>query len=172
MPGRPKLAALIRRVEEEGIDRILDRIADGEYIKDIAASYSVSRRMIYDLLHSDSDWWEGFRLARQASAAHFAEEGMEILDKAGTATSAEVAKATARAKYRQWLAEKLDRDTFGEQKTPVNVNIGIGELHLSALQSHGRMGAQPGQGELTTEGPTRSLPSPDHIEEAEAEVVS
>ncbi len=139
MASRPKLSAFCSRIEREGGHHlILDRIANGETMKSIGASYRVSRGLIYDWIkRGGEERRKGFELARKASADSHAEDGLAILDDLGGRpglSNAEVSAATARANYRRWLASVRNRHEYGEKREAgVNVNMSIGELHLAAL---------------------------------------
>lgn len=139
------LQALNQRIEnlEGGEDQVFERIAAGERIADIANSLGVSRPMLYTWRNMEphrkrrqEKWHEAMRLSAEAKA----EEGEDILDavagKVGL-TQADVSAAVARAKYKQWLAERRDPDTFGGKQDQVQVNVSIGALHLDALRRRG-----------------------------------
>lgn len=154
MAGRPVLRALNRRIQAAGGDHVvMEMIADGRTMNEIAAEFDSNRRMIYRWLHADEEREKAWNLARRAAAHALVEDGMDILDALArrqlangmpvAPESAEVQLAKARAQYRKWLASVRDRDSYGSDQGPaVNVNISAGELHLDALRRKGSAGAQ------------------------------
>ena len=62
-----------------------------------------------------------------------AEEALSIVD-APADTNVEVSRASSRAKSRMWMAEKWNRQDYGQDKG-VTLNISTGSLHLDALRA-------------------------------------
>jgi len=154
MPGRPFMAALVKRVNDEGGPAwVCDMIADGMTVREVAGALGCSRRYVYML--RDLDQWNGefkrmWDAAMKMSAEVEVEKAMadfERLDRVidvdavtgeeirRVPTQSEVGLVTGRAKFRQWLAARKDPDTFGEQNAAAQVHLNIGSLHLDALQS-------------------------------------
>jgi hypothetical protein len=138
MPGRPKLTALAKRIEDEGGDSVvLDRISDGESVAKIMKTYNLSRRMFYDWVHMDSEREKAWKAARRVGAEARVDEGRKILDDMAEPgkmpTNAEVSLANSRANWRKWEAGKADPETYGDDKAAVAVNLNIGDMHLQAL---------------------------------------
>lgn len=71
--------------------------------------------------------------ARVRASHSMAEEAVELVDNAAEFAPA-VAKASAQARSRQWMAERYNPQRFGTQKG-VSVNVSIGSLHLDALRA-------------------------------------
>ena len=133
MAGKPKMRKLEADIEERGGEQwFFDQIADGIKWADIAAELGVSRPMLYKWLQRKDGRQEALREARRLTAMSFADDGLQILDTADPRT-ANLAKA--RAAYRQWLAERFDRESFAQKaSTEVNVQIDARQLHLTAIQ--------------------------------------
>ncbi len=72
--------------------------------------------------------------ARKDSAHALAEEAKEIIEDAPTHSREELQKAQMRANVRHWMAERYDRQAFGDNKGP-NVVVQVGALHLDALRA-------------------------------------
>lgn len=72
--------------------------------------------------------------ARVRASHCMAEEAIEIVDDADETTKAGVSKALARARSRQWMAERYNPSTFGQSKG-VNVAISLPGLYLDALKA-------------------------------------
>lgn len=72
--------------------------------------------------------------ARVRASHSLAEASMQIVDDADETSKSGVAKAMARARTRQWMAERYNPSTFG-QKQQTNVAISITGLHLDALRA-------------------------------------
>jgi len=151
MVGQPIKDALIRQIDKEGGDEVvLSRVAAGERIKDIMADYGLSRTMFYQWVHANPEREQAYVIAQRLKAETLVEEAQDILDGQDTLdddgnpvpvlTSAEVKVRQDRARFRQWLASKLDRETYGEQPAvQVGVTVNAGADHLDALRHHGRM---------------------------------
>jgi hypothetical protein len=144
MPGRPKLQILEQKIRELGGDEwVFEQIADGVRPRVVAEKLGISRSFLYYWkdLRAHPQRQEKWAFAMRVSAAAKAEEGEEILDELARRpiiTAADVGLATSRAKYRQWLASSLDKETYGTQ-AGVQVQVNVGSLHLDALRVAGRV---------------------------------
>lgn len=146
MAGTPILDKLCAQIERAGgDDKIFDRVADGEPIRDIMASYGVSRTMLYHWVkRGGEERARAFTEAKKLRAHALAEDAGEILDTKGALLPAEVTLLKERANHNRWMAGKLNRDEYGD--TPavaINNNLNIGAAHLEALQNAGRPRALP-----------------------------
>jgi predicted transcriptional regulator len=124
-----------------GEDGFFALVAEGKPLAQIAKVMGVSLPAVHRWLDTDRVPLRGrLRDAKRDSAEVHAEKAGEILDEleGKAVTSAEVQLANSRSKYRQWLAGVYDRETFGDQKSQVNVQFNIGSLMLEALQVAGR----------------------------------
>lgn len=112
-----------------GLEVVLDRVANGETLRMIAADLGTTRQMLGDWLGDDVERRALYQRARAASAAVFAEHALEIADQSSeTGTS----KARLQIETRQWLAGIYSPGEFAAKPAAVNVNIG--SLHLDSLR--------------------------------------
>lgn len=147
MPGQPITAAAIARMEAYGLDRILDRIINGELMGKIADDphIAVSRPMLSRWLNGRVERVKGepgkqraaereklYREARALSAQSIVEDGLDVLDNETDPKASHLAKN--RADFRLRLAENYDRTNFAAKQSGVNINLNIGDLHLDALR--------------------------------------
>lgn len=166
MAGNPFLRLVLQRIREKGgWSPVLERVAAGESLTKIAATYGCSRHSMYKLLHKKEKLWDLFVEARRESAMALAEEGTEILDEMSrpnadgsirVVTREDIALGRERVAQRRWLAQAYDRETFGLQTPEAGMNLSVGALHLRVLMAPPTQPALP------------SGPRPDVIE---AEVI-
>jgi len=159
---REKLHAYARHVEENGGDDwVFSFVEEGHPMKTVAELTGCSSRgLLYSWIkHGGDERKNRLRAARKVSAHSLAEDAGEVLEelaKKTLLTSADVSLGSSRARYKQWLAGMRNRDEYGD-KSGVEVNISVGELHLDALRRN--------SAELT------SLVPGTEVEEAEYEVI-
>lgn len=163
MPGQPVLEEVERKLREElgGEEWVFDQLAEGRTVGQVAEDLGISRRYLYRwrdrIAHKERRralWKE----AMQMSGAAQAERGLQELetvdrDESGAhriPMSAEVQLAGSRAKYRQWLAGKLDPETYGDKG--LEMSFSFGDLHLQALQRPRELPAAVVEGEWEEEG--------------------
>jgi hypothetical protein len=135
MPGRPKLSDVSRKIEAHGgEDVVFARIANGEKIGRIAASYGASRYLMYDWRN------QGGELRRQkwdqaiaASAEALVEEAGEILDAAQPDSNAHVNLAKHKADWHMKLAG-FRNEAYSDRQQAANVTLNIGEGLVQALR--------------------------------------
>lgn len=103
---------------------------------DLSATLSVTflREQVTRYLHSIEGAEERLTRARTRSARGLAEEALDIVDKASAESREALTKAKMQADVRHWMAERYDRDAFG-QKQQTNVAISLNVLHLDALRA-------------------------------------
>lgn len=147
LPGRPITAAHIKRANAYGLDRILDRVIDGETLRVIASDplLNVSRPFLSQWLCGKVHDQRGpldqqkarsatrrglYEDARRMSAMSVVEDGRDSLDNETDPKMAQI--ANYRAAFRLKMAEVFDRERFGAAKVQVEVNIG--NMHLDALR--------------------------------------
>jgi hypothetical protein len=141
MPGMPITRASIEVIAAYGLDRILDRIANGEPLVKIAPEVGVSRPLLNGFLTGKiqvqgeptaarDQRVEAYQDAKKMAAQSMVEDAGVMLDEEKDFRMAQLAKS--RAEHRRWQAERLDRDQFGQPKQEIQVNIGV--LHLDALR--------------------------------------
>lgn len=165
MPGQPITAAAIQRLEAYGLERILDRVIDGDHLSVIASDphINVSRPMLSRWINGRIDSQGGdpgkergaqrralYLEARALSAQSLVEDGMRDLERETDPKAAHLAKS--KAEFRLRLAENYDRENFGARRkdTNVNVNVGLGQLHLDALRRRVSATVAPPVPESTT----------------------
>lgn len=133
MTGQSNMHVLEDAIEAAGgDDAIFDRIASGEMIIKLADEFGVSRGAFYRWIAKTDKRREKLREARQISASVLADEARDILE---VSTRRVIPVDRERARMRQWLAERFDRQTFGDKKDEVNVKVDIGLLHIQAMQN-------------------------------------
>jgi hypothetical protein len=161
MAGQPKTKRMLAELNalidadglahrcEDGEEYILRLIEGGASGVKISKHYGYSRQMFDVWVDSVEGRREKVKAARKAAAESHADEGAKILEELALKNelqSAEVSLAQSRAKYKQWQAEKADPQQFGQPQQQTQVNVSFGDLHMSALLSHGLVKA-------TQEGP-------------------
>lgn len=88
------------------------------------------------------DWAAARAHARKIYAEKLAMESLQLVDEEperkanGTIDNASVRRAEARARQRQWLAGKLDRQTYGDQ-VQVDMNV-HGNIDISSILAEAR----------------------------------
>jgi hypothetical protein len=169
MAGNPFLRLVLQRVREKGgWSPVLERVAAGESLTKIAATYECSRHSMYKLFHKNEKLWDLFVEARRESAMALAEEGTEILDELSrpnpdgsirVVTREDIALGRERVAQRRWLAQAYDRDTFGLQTPESGLNLSVGALHLRVLM------APPTQPALPSGSQPRAVEAEFEVEE-------
>ena len=138
------VAELERRAREidpamTAIDYVCERTAAGDTFRAIcrdlvdAIGHSLEGGTLSSWVNGNADYRMKITAARALGATNLVEEGMEILDDADESREA-VAKAKARADYRQWLASKWNRPQYGQDQAQVNVQVNMGSLLLDSLR--------------------------------------
>lgn len=114
-----------------GVDRIVERVAEGDSLKLIAEEIGISRSFLSWKVNAIPGVKERLVEARKARADKWGEEAIEIADNV-EADPNQINKARLRIDSRKWLAGVDDPDRFGTKQQ--QVNISIGGLHLDALR--------------------------------------
>lgn len=124
------------------LDYVADRIESGETIKELALDLTdtlgdvVTYARIMAVLRAEhgDDAVEARLDASRKRASHcLAEDALAIVDQE-VDSNVDVARAASRARTRQWLAEKWNRQQYGQDKG-VSLHITTGSLHLDALRA-------------------------------------
>lgn len=146
MAGHPKTHAfrgeLVRRTiaelpdkpEATTLDYVCWRLANGETLRAIAASFRVSPRLVIDVLDADHGAdarRDRFAQARELGAHQLVDEAIAISD---AASPGDANVARLRVATRQWVAERWNRREFGTDKG-ATVNVTVGALMLDALRA-------------------------------------
>lgn len=151
--GRPRQVEFNRRIAEKGAVEGLSgdewfflQIAGGRSLSEAMGQFGMSRAWFYTWLKEAPEQRRAlYAEAKRMSAEAIADEAGEVLDDLASnplATPTAVALATARSRYKQWLASKRDPEQFGERQAAVNVQLNVGALHLDALRQVGRVPAE------------------------------
>jgi len=140
MAAKPIERFVKRQIAEQGgWPRILERIASGETVADVARTVlrpdgkSISRAFLSFLLHQDPERSQLVNEARTAGADAMVDEGLNLVDSAPTDRDA-IQKAKVRADLRLRIAGLVARERWGEQKQAVNVSVNVNSLHVDALR--------------------------------------
>jgi hypothetical protein len=112
-----------------GVKDILDQIAQGRSIAELARGRNVCRAFLSEILNSPENL-SALRAARALAASAFAEETIKIADSAEPATS-QVARL--RIETRQWLAARWGREVYGERSVP-NVQLNLAQIHADTIR--------------------------------------
>ena len=138
MPGRPKRRAMIARMRAKGgWPWLLEQVASGRRIQDIANELETSRYEFYNLMNKNERIKRYYRTARMIGASARMDDALAIADgpKNGEEdTKVKVARDNLRVQFRRWLASVDDPDTFGKKEV-TDVNVTINALHLDALRA-------------------------------------
>lgn len=149
MAAKPIERYVKRQIQEQGgWPRILERIASGETVADVARTLyrtpvdpanphavrvSISRNFLSTILHADPERSKLVLSARHEGAAAMVDESLSLVDRAPVDRDS-VNKANVQAQLRLKVAGFIDRAQFGEQKQAVNVNVSVNSLHVDALR--------------------------------------
>lgn len=137
LPGQPITRQVFAELDKRGIDWVCDEVRSGRSVVSIAEELGVGRGLVYKWVKADRDRLAQFREARADSAHAHVEDAGELLDSLAdqNMSAPEVRLAEARAGHRRWLAERYNREEYG-QPEPQTV-VQIGELYLGALRRWG-----------------------------------
>lgn len=138
MPGRPFRREFLEKIKPNGgIPWLLERIANGETITAICKSLECSRGFLVNskvgLLRRTPEMEEKYQEARKMGASALVEDGLRLVDEVREERDA-VQKVRLQVEQRRYVAESLDRATYGQQNQP-QVVLNVQALHLSALKA-------------------------------------
>jgi terminase small subunit-like protein len=140
MAAKPVERFVKRQIAEQGgWDRILERLASGETVADIARTLvrpdgqAISRAFLSRLLHADAARSAAVLQARSEGSDAMVDEGLHLVDTAEQERDA-IQKAKVRAELRLKVAGLVNRERWGESRQAVNVQIMTGDVHLGALR--------------------------------------
>lgn len=138
-------------------DVIVQRLAAGESLKDIASSWGLPYQRFLAWIAANGELTEQCKRVREIAGVELRFEGMQILDDA-KADKAEVQLAAEQAKYRERLSRDLNKPLFGRLTTHKHeVTIDLGERLRRARE---RVIEQAGEPETTpAESSAASAPS-------------
>lgn len=138
-----------------GVERIIQRIADGETMGKIAESFGVSRTFMSWKVNGLPGVKEQIAQARRSRAEKLAEETLTLADNVGTSNPVEIKKVAEQIRVRQWLAGVDDPDRFGPKQQQVNITVG--GLHLDALRKVQAELAAPAAEDKIIEGEAKDV---------------
>ena len=122
-------------------EAFFSRVREAKTMLEIATELGVSKTALYCWLDAGEGRRDALDKARKAAASELAEQAGQVLDELvddEDLTAPKVQLATQRSGFKRWLAGKWD-DRFSDRPAGVQVNIGIGELHLDALRVRGSL---------------------------------
>lgn len=146
----PKLDMLTALGEEA----IFARVAAAQTMTSISQELGCDRVTLWKWIRNGgADRMAAYRAAQVQAADIFAEEAVTILDEAVKCENSHQATiAKARSDSRKWLAERFNREVFGDKQAGVQINVDLGGLHLDALRAKGSMTLAPKPAPLLLEG--------------------
>tara|TARA_X000001036_G_scaffold437668_2_gene483540 strand:- start:334 stop:756 length:423 start_codon:yes stop_codon:yes gene_type:complete len=116
-----------------GIEKICEKISEGESIASIARDLGVSRNFLSSTLNKDPSQKEALRLARKAKAEHYADEALKLADQCDESPNA-ISKMREQVSVRKWLASAHDPDQYAQKNNTTAIQVNVGDLHLNALK--------------------------------------
>jgi len=150
MAAKPIERFIKRQIAAQGgWDRILERIASGETVADIARTFlrqpggpAISRAFFSRLLHADPARSAQVSPARKEGASAMVDDAVHIVDSAPLDRDS-TNNAKVRAELRVKVAGFIDREAWGEKGQQVNVTVNQFDLHLNALRHRMIEASQP-----------------------------
>jgi hypothetical protein len=141
MAAKPIERYVKRQIAEQGgWDRILERIASGETVSQIARGImrqpggpSISRSFLSWLLNKDPERSAKAASARTEGASAMVDDALHLVDSA-PADRDSINKAKVQAEMRVKVAGFIDRAQWGETKQDVHVQVNMADVHLDALR--------------------------------------
>jgi terminase small subunit-like protein len=140
MAAKPIERFIKRQIAEQGgWERILERIASGETVADVARTLlrpdgmSISRSFFSHMLHHDAERSQRVMALRPESAHAMVDEGLHLVDRAPIDRDS-INKAKVQAELRLKVAGFIDRQQWGEQKQAMHVEVNVASMHLDALR--------------------------------------
>lgn len=142
--------------DQGGWPRILERIASGETVADVARTLlkpdgqAISRNFLSTLLHADPERSASVYKARDEGSDAMVDQGLHLVDSA-QADRDSINKAKVQAEMRLKVAGFVNRERWGEAKQAVNVSVNVASLHVDALR-HRIVEASKPLAEMLAEG--------------------
>jgi hypothetical protein len=156
MAGRARTKALTEALQRRAIetlsedethapsmlDYVCDCVESGQTLKELALDLTteLEQEVTYARLmavlraeHGDDAAETRLEASRKRASHWMAEDAVSLVD-APADTNVDVSRAASRARTRQWLAERWNRQGYGQQ-SGVSVNVTVGSLHLDALRA-------------------------------------
>lgn len=141
MAGFQLRRAMYAKLDAYGEERVIEELMTGLKVRELCEVMDISSPMFYAWLKQSPERQRVYREMRQATADGLLDEMLEIAD---GSTMATIGVDRERIKIRQWLAERWNREDYGQQSPAAGAGMvfNVGELHLTALKSS-RMGELP-----------------------------
>lgn len=140
MAARPIERYVKRQIMDQGgWPRILERIAAGETVADVARTIfrpdgqPISRPMLSNMLHADPERSKQAYAARDQGSDAMVDQGLHLVDSAQPDRDS-LQKAKTQAELRLKVAGFISRERWGETKQQTNVQINVESMHLDALR--------------------------------------
>ncbi len=147
MAGRPLRRAMIQELERRAEDAELPDVltyvsqwlAGGQTIQELAQDMSCpdgpsfSRTLLGTYVNTLPDAAQRLTEARAQAAHAHTDKALELADNVKPQPD-EIAKVNTQIRLRQWLAEKQNREAYG-QTSKVEVTHTLNTLHLDALRA-------------------------------------
>lgn len=123
------------RIDEFGLDRILDLIEEGMFLSDVAREIGVDRRRLYHWIEADADRKAAVEAARLESGHADARRAEHVLKALrADSTPSEVARARELAQQYRWAAKMRNRKVYGDQQVVEHVDT-VAEMSDEAIRS-------------------------------------
>ena len=149
MPGFQKRRAMWAKLDTYGEERVIEDLMGGLKVRELCEVMDISSPMFYAWLKQSPERQRVYREMRQATADGLLDEMLEIAD---GSTMATIGVDRERIKIRQWLAERWNREEYGQSPAAgAGLVFNVGELHLTALKSS-RTGELPAGDAVEVEG--------------------
>jgi hypothetical protein len=129
MPGTPKKWEDVKLLNEMPEDMILTMIEAGKSIAEICIDLGVSKRA-FDIWIDENDMSSKITRARTLAADLMACATIKIADEIEETNPA---RPVQRIRTRQWLAERWDPKTYGQQKA-AQITVNVQDMRLAALR--------------------------------------
>lgn len=140
MAAKPIERYVKRQIADQGgWDRILERIASGETVADVARTLlrpdgqHISRAFLSRLLHHDPERSAKVLQARTEGASAMVDDALRIVDTTPMDRDA-TQHARSRAEVRLRVAGLIDREHWGDRKQDINIQVNTADIHLDALR--------------------------------------
>jgi len=108
-------------------DEIIDRVAQGERLVDIAASFGVTYAALSLVLSKDPEYIS----ARHSGLEAKLEQRETELENAPDGLT--IARARELLSHARWRAERLNSAVYGQAKQAVQVNAGDGQVQVNIV---------------------------------------
>lgn len=154
MAAKPIERFIKKQIQDQGgWPRILERIASGETVADVARTLlkpdgqAISRNFLSTMLHADPERSVSVYKARDEGSDAMVDDGLHLVDRAQSDRDS-IAKAKVQAEMRLKVAGFISRERWGEAKQAVSVSVNVASLHVDALRHRIVEASQPVDGML------------------------